>query len=193
MKTDMGGSAAVLGAFQAAEKSGEIYFLSFFIICTLYIVWKKIQLFLYLNLIFHLIHDIHLSPHLSFTSSSFSDTSSLSFILFSPLFCPPYILPPFLPLFHPFLPPIPSISSSSPLSLFFLSIIGLKGNFHALLCIAENSVGPLSTRPDDVHTLLSGKTVEVRYFTVLCCVVLYCVVLCRIYSQEGIRCNLLVV
>ncbi|RYH05734.1 hypothetical protein EON65_43910 [archaeon] len=33
---------------------------------------------------------------------------------------------------------------------------------HALLCIAENSVGPLSTRPDDVHRLLSGKTVEVN-------------------------------
>jgi probable aminopeptidase NPEPL1 len=33
---------------------------------------------------------------------------------------------------------------------------------HALLCIAENSVGPLSTRPDDVHTMLSGKTVEVN-------------------------------
>ena len=41
MKTDMGGSAAVLGAFQAAEKSGEIYFLSFFVIFTLYIVCKK--------------------------------------------------------------------------------------------------------------------------------------------------------
>ena len=33
---------------------------------------------------------------------------------------------------------------------------------HALLCISENSVGPLSTRPDDVHTFLSGKTVEVN-------------------------------
>ena len=33
---------------------------------------------------------------------------------------------------------------------------------HALLCISENSVGPLSTRPDDVHVLLSGKTVEVN-------------------------------
>ena len=31
-----------------------------------------------------------------------------------------------------------------------------------MLCISENSVGPLSTRPDDVHTLLSGKTVEVN-------------------------------
>ncbi|KAJ0391796.1 hypothetical protein P43SY_004869 [Pythium insidiosum] len=33
---------------------------------------------------------------------------------------------------------------------------------HALLCIAENSVGPLATRPDDVHTLYSGKTVEIN-------------------------------
>eukprot|EP01035_Chromulina_nebulosa_P024275 gene24275-31556_t len=33
---------------------------------------------------------------------------------------------------------------------------------HALLCISENSVGPLATRPDDVITMLSGKTVEVN-------------------------------
>jgi probable aminopeptidase NPEPL1 len=33
---------------------------------------------------------------------------------------------------------------------------------HALLCIAENSIGPNATRPDDVHTFLSGKTVEVN-------------------------------
>jgi probable aminopeptidase NPEPL1 len=33
---------------------------------------------------------------------------------------------------------------------------------HALLCISENSVGPLATRPDDVHVFLSGKTVEVN-------------------------------
>ena len=37
---------------------------------------------------------------------------------------------------------------------------GVEKRIHALLCIAENSVGPLSTRPDDVHTLLSGNTVE---------------------------------
>jgi probable aminopeptidase NPEPL1 len=39
---------------------------------------------------------------------------------------------------------------------------GHPGPFHALLCIAENSVGPLATRPDDVHTMLSGKTVEIN-------------------------------
>lgn len=35
-------------------------------------------------------------------------------------------------------------------------------NIHALLCIAENSVGPLATRPDDIHVLYSGKTVEIN-------------------------------
>jgi probable aminopeptidase NPEPL1 len=32
----------------------------------------------------------------------------------------------------------------------------------AVLCLAENSVGPAATRPDDVITLYSGKTVEVN-------------------------------
>lgn len=32
----------------------------------------------------------------------------------------------------------------------------------ALLCIAENSVGPDSTRPDDILTMYSGRTVEVN-------------------------------
>lgn len=35
-------------------------------------------------------------------------------------------------------------------------------NLHAVFCLAENSVGPLSTRPDDVHTLYSGRTVEIN-------------------------------
>eukprot|EP01039_Chlorochromonas_danica_P004816 gene4816-5280_t len=39
---------------------------------------------------------------------------------------------------------------------------GLQRPLHALLCLAENSVGPLSTRPDDIITMLSGKTVEVN-------------------------------
>lgn len=38
----------------------------------------------------------------------------------------------------------------------------VAGPLHALLCIAENAVGPLATRPDDVHKFLSGKTVEVN-------------------------------
>ncbi|MFT7582508.1 MAG: putative aminopeptidase NPEPL1, partial [Myxococcota bacterium] len=32
----------------------------------------------------------------------------------------------------------------------------------ALLCLAENSVGPEATRPDDVLTMYSGKTVEIN-------------------------------
>ena len=27
---------------------------------------------------------------------------------------------------------------------------------HAIFCLAENAVGPLATRPDDIHTLFSG-------------------------------------
>ena len=43
-----------------------------------------------------------------------------------------------------------------------IALSGVKYPVHALLCIAENSVGPLATRPDDVHTFYSGKTVEVN-------------------------------
>lgn len=32
---------------------------------------------------------------------------------------------------------------------------------HAVLCLAENSVGPEATRPDDIHMAFSGKTVEI--------------------------------
>ena len=39
---------------------------------------------------------------------------------------------------------------------------GVKYNLYGLLCLAENSVGPIATRPDDVHTLYSGKTVEIN-------------------------------
>jgi len=39
---------------------------------------------------------------------------------------------------------------------------GFKQNLHAIFCLAENSVGPDSTRPDDIHTLYSGKTVEIN-------------------------------
>ena len=39
---------------------------------------------------------------------------------------------------------------------------GFTQNLHALFCLAENSVGPLATRPDDIHTLYSGKTVEIN-------------------------------
>jgi len=39
---------------------------------------------------------------------------------------------------------------------------GAARTVHALMCISENSVGPLATRPDDVHVFLSGKTVEIN-------------------------------
>jgi len=39
---------------------------------------------------------------------------------------------------------------------------GFTDTLHCVLCLAENSVGPLATRPDDVHTLYSGKTVEIN-------------------------------
>ncbi len=43
-----------------------------------------------------------------------------------------------------------------------VSSMSLASPLHALLCISENSIGPLATRPDDVQTFLSGKTVEVN-------------------------------
>ncbi|ETE71194.1 putative aminopeptidase NPEPL1, partial [Ophiophagus hannah] len=39
---------------------------------------------------------------------------------------------------------------------------GFKDNLHAVFCLAENSVGPNATRPDDIHVLYSGKTVEIN-------------------------------
>uniref|UniRef100_A0AAQ5YS58 Cytosol aminopeptidase domain-containing protein n=1 Tax=Amphiprion ocellaris TaxID=80972 RepID=A0AAQ5YS58_AMPOC len=39
---------------------------------------------------------------------------------------------------------------------------GFKDNLHAVFCLAENAVGPIATRPDDIHTLYSGKTVEIN-------------------------------
>ena len=39
--------------------------------------------------------------------------------------------------------------------------LGAKTTIHAVMALAENSVGPESTRPDDIHTGFSGKTVEV--------------------------------
>ena len=34
---------------------------------------------------------------------------------------------------------------------------GFTENLHALFCLAENAVGPLSYRPDDILTMYSGK------------------------------------
>lgn len=38
---------------------------------------------------------------------------------------------------------------------------GFGQNLHAIFCLAENSVSDRSTRPDDIHTLYSGLTVEI--------------------------------
>ncbi|KAL1115095.1 hypothetical protein AAG570_007126, partial [Ranatra chinensis] len=42
------------------------------------------------------------------------------------------------------------------------SRLGFSTQLHAVFCLAENSVGPRGTRPDDIHTLYSGRTVEIN-------------------------------
>ncbi|KAK0404736.1 hypothetical protein QR680_017602 [Steinernema hermaphroditum] len=39
---------------------------------------------------------------------------------------------------------------------------GFKENLHCLLCIAENNISPVANKPDDIITMLSGKTVEIN-------------------------------
>ncbi|XP_003741433.1 probable aminopeptidase NPEPL1 [Galendromus occidentalis] len=39
---------------------------------------------------------------------------------------------------------------------------GFKQNLHAVFCLAENAIGPLAIRPDDVIRMYSGKSVEVN-------------------------------
>ncbi len=39
---------------------------------------------------------------------------------------------------------------------------GFSQNLHAIFCLAENAVGPKATRPDDIHRLYSGRTVEIN-------------------------------
>ena len=34
---------------------------------------------------------------------------------------------------------------------------GFTQNLHAVFCLAENAVGPIATKPDDIHTLYSGR------------------------------------
>ena len=49
--------------------------------------------------------------------------------------------------------------------LFAFKTIALQEptkNFHCLLCLAENSVADNATRPDDIITMYSGKTVEIN-------------------------------
>eukprot|EP00117_Sycon_ciliatum_P023630 scpid60237/ scgid20034/ Probable aminopeptidase NPEPL1; Aminopeptidase-like 1 len=40
--------------------------------------------------------------------------------------------------------------------------LGFKDNLHCILCLAENAVSPIATRPDDVHVMYSGRSVEVN-------------------------------
>jgi probable aminopeptidase NPEPL1 len=40
--------------------------------------------------------------------------------------------------------------------------IGVDYDLIAILCLAENAIGPEATRPDDVLTMRSGKTVEIN-------------------------------
>ncbi|VDO39199.1 unnamed protein product [Onchocerca flexuosa] len=48
------------------------------------------------------------------------------------------------------------------LSSFYMLIkLGFKQNLHCLLCIADNAISPTANRPDDIITMLSGKTVEI--------------------------------
>lgn len=39
---------------------------------------------------------------------------------------------------------------------------GFNQNLHAVFCLAENAVGDKATKPDDIHTLYSGRTVEIN-------------------------------
>ncbi|MHC4375369.1 MAG: M17 family metallopeptidase [Planctomycetota bacterium] len=46
---------------------------------------------------------------------------------------------------------------------FFAAVkAGHSQNLHALLCLAENAIGPQAVRPDDIIKLYSGKTVEIN-------------------------------
>ena len=48
---------------------------------------------------------------------------------------------------------------------------GFKENLHAVLFLAENAVGPKSARPDDIHTLYSGLSVN-NLILILCLILL---------------------
>ncbi|XP_048762204.1 probable aminopeptidase NPEPL1 [Ostrea edulis] len=49
------------------------------------------------------------------------------------------------------------------LGAFYAAVkLGFSENLHAVFCLAENAVGPLATRTDDVYTHYSGRTVEVN-------------------------------
>ncbi|KAL3990582.1 Cytosol aminopeptidase family catalytic domain protein [Acanthocheilonema viteae] len=46
-------------------------------------------------------------------------------------------------------------------SFYTLVKLGFKQNLHCLLCVADNAISHIANRPDDIITMLSGKTVEI--------------------------------
>lgn len=56
------------------------------------------------------------------------------------------------------------------LGAFYAAVkLGFTQNLHAVFCLAENAVGPLATKPDDIHKLYSGKLV----FRIVSSVIVY--------------------
>ena len=48
------------------------------------------------------------------------------------------------------------------LGAFYLAVKqGFSQNLHAVLCLAENAVSDVATRPDDIHTLYSGQYLSI--------------------------------
>lgn len=39
---------------------------------------------------------------------------------------------------------------------------GFSETLHAVFCLADNAVGPLAQRPDDIVHMYSGRTVEIN-------------------------------
>ncbi|KAF2366469.1 Peptidase M17 leucyl aminopeptidase C-terminal [Trinorchestia longiramus] len=49
------------------------------------------------------------------------------------------------------------------LGAFYLAVsAGFDQNLHAVFCLAENAVSAKATKPDDIHTLYSGRSVEIN-------------------------------
>ncbi|XP_069113273.1 probable aminopeptidase NPEPL1 [Argopecten irradians] len=49
------------------------------------------------------------------------------------------------------------------LGAFYAAVkMGFSENLHAVFCLAENAVGQVAARPDDIFTMYSGRTVEMN-------------------------------
>lgn len=46
--------------------------------------------------------------------------------------------------------------------LFNFTLKGFTETLHAVFCLADNAVGPLAQRPDDIVHMYSGRTVEIN-------------------------------